>query len=574
MPKRNALRDVDPVAITICKQGANRKRIFLRKSADTDDLVELQHDASIIRKADDAGGWSTFYCVVAEPGWEEDPGMTGDRDSVDVWADEGEIRKAAHRLLKNRGYVNAAHDALAEEGCHIVESAVALADLAVEGPDGTTTTIRKGTWYVGIEASPDFRAAVDAGEITGMSLEGTGVRVPLEKAMPPFAQKKRAQAMLAAGKSHAEIAQALSITEDAVKKLLAGDVKKAKDASPDAAIPNKPGVSNWVEKAGGLPRYIRKIAEDLHAKGHDVGKAIQLAVGIVRNWAEGKGNVSAKTRAKAAAALAEWERKKASSGAKALAKSLPDVTDAEVAMAMGSVQADMASTSLLQKIAKAVGLADDDPDLVELQKADAQDTRSFASILAESQLDQALPRAFDALQRVVWWAFSPMAQEQGVDAAAVVAESADQFATYLKGLVDTLPAVEREAVAKELATLETNDEEDFVDDATRQEIETIKKQGEDTAAAVKALSDGFQQLLDRVAPKEQKDGDTGDGADTPNPADLKKAMDELDGKFGELAGSLDTIAKSVEQLADSGTTQPDDGEDLRKQKAHPMAGIL
>ncbi len=49
--------------------------------------------------------------------------------------------------------------------------------------------------------------------------------------------------------------------------------------------------------------------------GHAESQAIQMAVGVVKNWASGQGNVTAKTRAKAAAALAEWEAKKAASHA-------------------------------------------------------------------------------------------------------------------------------------------------------------------------------------------------------------------------------------------------------------------
>lgn len=85
----------------------------------------------------------------------------------------------------------------------------------------------------------------------------------------------------------------------------------ARDTSPDRPIPNLPGKTNWVEQAGGLPEFIRRIAEDLHAKGHTVSESIQLAVGIVQRWARGEGGVTAKTRAKAAAAVAEWELKKA-----------------------------------------------------------------------------------------------------------------------------------------------------------------------------------------------------------------------------------------------------------------------
>jgi peptidoglycan hydrolase-like protein with peptidoglycan-binding domain len=94
-----------------------------------------------------------------------------------------------------------------------------------------------------------------------------------------------------------------------------GELEEAKKASPDFPIPNKPGKTNWVEKAGGLPSYIRRIAEDVAAKrGGDVSRAIAIAVGVVKNWCHGHGgNVTSKTRAKACAALAEWDAKRAKS---------------------------------------------------------------------------------------------------------------------------------------------------------------------------------------------------------------------------------------------------------------------
>jgi peptidoglycan hydrolase-like protein with peptidoglycan-binding domain len=100
---------------------------------------------------------------------------------------------------------------------------------------------------------------------------------------------------------------ALALDED--------ELEEAKKGSPDFPIPNKPGKTNWVEKAGGLPTYIRHIAEDIAAKhGGDVSRAIAIAVGQVKNWCHGHGgNVTAKTRAKACAALAEWDAKRAKS---------------------------------------------------------------------------------------------------------------------------------------------------------------------------------------------------------------------------------------------------------------------
>ncbi len=177
--KRNALRDVVPIALTLCKQGANRKRIFLRKSAATieeDQILTLPGGSmKILKEAGD--GWTTFYCVVAEPGAEEDPGLIGDQESVDVWESDEEIRKAAHHLLKQGGFVNVVHDGPAEEGCAIVESAIALADIEVDG-----ALIKKGSWYVGIEPTAELRKQIEAGDIEAISLEGTGVRVALEKA--------------------------------------------------------------------------------------------------------------------------------------------------------------------------------------------------------------------------------------------------------------------------------------------------------------------------------------------------------------------------------------------------------
>ena len=68
---------------------------------------------------------------------------------------------------------------------------------------------------------------------------------------------------------------------------------------------------NWVTRAGGLPTYIREVAHAMARKGKDESRAIAMAVGIVRNWAEGKGKgVRPQVRAAAAAAIAEWEAKR------------------------------------------------------------------------------------------------------------------------------------------------------------------------------------------------------------------------------------------------------------------------
>jgi len=69
---------------------------------------------------------------------------------------------------------------------------------------------------------------------------------------------------------------------------------------------------NWVEKHGGLPKYIEEVADSIHRKrGKTISQAIQLAIGAIKNWAHGKGDVDPDTRAKAVAALAQWTALKA-----------------------------------------------------------------------------------------------------------------------------------------------------------------------------------------------------------------------------------------------------------------------
>lgn len=75
---------------------------------------------------------------------------------------------------------------------------------------------------------------------------------------------------------------------------------------------------NWVTKAGGLPAFVRAVAHALVRAGRDETDAIKLAIGVMYDWAAGRGNgfmkgkVTPKTQAKAAAAVAQWEAMKAS----------------------------------------------------------------------------------------------------------------------------------------------------------------------------------------------------------------------------------------------------------------------
>lgn len=90
-------------------------------------------------------------------------------------------------------------------------------------------------------------------------------------------------------------------------------------------LERKPGgPDNWVEQTGGLPSYIERIAKHLHyEKGYTISRSIAVAVNTVKRWAAGgtvtehgtTKRVSPATQAKAAAALASWNAKKASARA-------------------------------------------------------------------------------------------------------------------------------------------------------------------------------------------------------------------------------------------------------------------
>lgn len=82
------------------------------------------------------------------------------------------------------------------------------------------------------------------------------------------------------------------------------------------------GPDNWVERVGGLPQYIHRIAKHLHyEKGFTISHAIATAINTVKRWARKGGvvkyndprnnKVTTITAAQAAADVADWERKKA-----------------------------------------------------------------------------------------------------------------------------------------------------------------------------------------------------------------------------------------------------------------------
>lgn len=107
------------------------------------------------------------------------------------------------------------------------------------------------------------------------------------------------------------------------------------------SLDESPG-SNWVQDAGGLPDYICRIAKAIKKTGKTTSEAISIAVSRVKVWAAGKG-VDKETQAKAAEAVAAWEKLRAKSHAKSAGK--------KAAHALAATRLDLNDAELLRLVA-------------------------------------------------------------------------------------------------------------------------------------------------------------------------------------------------------------------------------
>jgi Putative phage serine protease XkdF len=222
---RFKLRNVTVDCLAIVKEGANRKRFFLRKAEDVneDALLTLPANQRLVKSKD----WSAVYCVVAEPGAVESGGLNAP-DVEDEWADADEIRKAAHSLLRNGGLITKLHESLDPYGS-LVENAVALADFQIDGQ-----TIKKDSWYVGIEPSDEGKEAIEKGEFTGVSLEGRGEREPVEQQSDKLTVWQTLGKMLGVEGQHSRNVERRNPEEDEVDDAQKQQIESAAKDSKEA----------------------------------------------------------------------------------------------------------------------------------------------------------------------------------------------------------------------------------------------------------------------------------------------------------------------------------------------------
>jgi hypothetical protein len=161
------------------------------------------------------------------------------------------------------------------------------------------------------------------------SLRGTTViREDTGQVVKKHPDEARALAHLRALKANVESQEAVwrALDEHAQEWLPTEEQLALHESVQTAALSSTPSpfststTSNWIARVGGLPAYIQNVAKGIIKSGKTESQAIQMAIGVMKNWASGRGKVSPEVRAAAAKALAQWEAKKAASHAKTAAK--------------------------------------------------------------------------------------------------------------------------------------------------------------------------------------------------------------------------------------------------------------
>ena len=552
MAPTHALYDVDPYAITLCKKGANRQTILLRKSADVpevDDAHKVETPERPILKSND-DNWKAFYVIVAEPGAEEDGGMGAD-GIVDVWKSNEEIRAAAHRFLKNNAYVNAQHDAPALEDCKVVESAVALAKIKVGD-----ATIPEGAWYVGIEPGETMRKAIDDGEVTGVSIEGTGFREAIAKASYEGADKcPGCKGKVAKDKGRCPNCGAAS------------PVRKAESGKP--GINHTQITPENKKKLSGLVAHYRKKPHPFRACVRDNTKRFgkdraEKVCAVLKDVMEGTtkwrngGGVK-----KEQIDFAAWDE----SWADALVAAGVDDEFVPVLKAYMDAEAEAHELDDQRGALRKMWdkLMSDEPVPDSLRK----DVPDFAQRVALVDVRDAGWRAWDTLSAVI---HDATRDEDVDDPKPIIERSVQQFADYLLAKLDGVSVSTQADVKKSVGlplpddagSIPSNDRpEDTVSD---ERIEKIEKAVADQADAMTKLIGLVEKLTTERKPADEQE---------PTKGDLKKALDDATSKLTEFAGKLDTIEQAVDAIAEGESSQSAAGEPVKKSTTdRPLAGLF
>ena len=111
--------------------------------------------------------------VVLEP----DDTLTKPDLQGDVMKSE-DIELSAHAWMERSKMAGEQHADIVK-GAKVVESYIAPCDFVVKCADGTEETVLKGSWVLGMRWPEKVWKRIEAGELTGYSVGGHGLRVPI-----------------------------------------------------------------------------------------------------------------------------------------------------------------------------------------------------------------------------------------------------------------------------------------------------------------------------------------------------------------------------------------------------------
>jgi hypothetical protein len=227
---------------------------------------------------------------------EETGALTAEGD-IDLGS---EIGRETHRLM-SRNMMNGVSLDLDDVSFEVrVAADVAAQTTALAhsvDPEGADEPLPEGTVRIPVEADGRVVLQESKSDDEVMVTTGARARAATIVAVPAFSKAR------------------IALTNP---EALAASGGSGSPSTTDYTLDEMDKTFNWVDDVGGLPKYIKRIADHLKAKGMTEGHAIATAVNAVKKSCAtgdlnypGKQNVNAGSRAKACEALASWEAKKA-----------------------------------------------------------------------------------------------------------------------------------------------------------------------------------------------------------------------------------------------------------------------
>ena len=142
-------------------------------------LVPVTKQVEIIVPVEKAGRPDKRFTlgVVLEPDKED---LQGDIESPE------DIEKTAHDYMIRSRKAGQMHQGPALKGAEVVESYIAPCDMTIQCTDGSTQTVRKGSWVMGVIWPEKQWEEIKKGKFTGYSVQGRGRRIPLGQTPTPM----------------------------------------------------------------------------------------------------------------------------------------------------------------------------------------------------------------------------------------------------------------------------------------------------------------------------------------------------------------------------------------------------